>query len=1095
MSRMLLCCLAVVAIASATVSAAPSQDESFESLLTTAEARFAAREYAEALDLARRASDLADTEDRQRKAERFAVLCLAMGGDPDADEAAADLLERFPSLRDDAELQVVLGTFYGQRGDHQKAYDTYGRAGKLLEDAGQDSDAWQAYIAQAELIRRFYDVIPDGHGPEARAWSPAEKERHAVEDAVRIYEHALTLDVGDSRRAQSLYRAGRTLAELGRWEFAERGIEFYRRCVAEYPDTTAAADAQYETGQAYRKFQRYVDAAREMGEFLRRYPRHRLVPAVERMMRDITEPQLSLWSAGPVCSGERPLVYWRSRNVEQMHLRAWPVELSEAVSDSEWFSARPSFRDVTSGEPAAQWTLAIDDDGEHRWHVCSPDDDNGDLKPIEVPLDSPGAYYISATADDGQTDTACVVIVSDMITVAKSDADEMLVFSVIGDVPADSVEVSTERLLYGRARTVRDRARTDKHGLARSEPLTQGRRARQWLATVSDGEHQSLCISDEHYWRPWGWTYPWRVYGFTDRGVYRPGQTVRYKQLIRAVSDDEYHNRPGTEVLVEVRDPLGEPVFTHRHETDAFGTIAGEMPLDASLSPGNYCIDLTIGQLRVPFSDAGASVFRVLGDSNSATWLEIRAERDTVRFGQQMRFLVSARTADGSPLDGADLRLVIRQEPFSATGTDSAEQPRPAVSAGLIRTNQDGQALVTVTAEGFPESPRMGAAYTVTVEHEGSAARAETRAMSQPIALDVVPEAIFCGTGDRINAAIIAADAFGRDVGAEDVTVTMSPADGGDAIARQALVIEDDTRAVISFEARRQGRYVVRAEARGAISAESEVFVAPAEDEPLASPPEGLTVIPSLRTCRIGQTLGVLVAAPFDEGPVLLTGEADELLFAEVVQVRGGWASMEVSVEESMSPNFTVVATAIRNGEVLSGDAEVTVPPTHRMLDIRADLVASNGTDTLRLKLSDRLTGKPVRGQLTVSLLSGEPGVTRPSAEQAFHGFTRDVQVRTFDSSDGLGKLTPRPAASDVPRRRTDRVSRGPASVTVQQPVRLDGISPARTLFWSAGVETNAEGLAELPVDLSGTAGPLTLWVMGTDRGQRVGSTFVRLPR
>jgi tetratricopeptide (TPR) repeat protein len=1086
--------LAALPLPAAPPGSPPATRPSAGGLIRRAEAELRQRRYAEALDLARRAADQAEGADDVRRARRLAVLCRLRGGDEGAADAAEQLLAEFPSLRDDADVQLALAMFHQRHGHHQRAYEAYGRAAKLLSDAARDADAGQAYLAQAEIIRRFYSVIPEGFGPEARAWSATEKEQHAIDDAIRIYNVVLTLDIGDDAKAQTLHRAGRTLAELGRWEFAERGIAFYRRCVREYPQADVAATCQYEIGQAYRKFERYTDAVREMRAFLERYPQARRAPAVRTMLRHITEPHLQVWAPWAVRPGGRPKLYWRSRNVRRVRLVARRVDLVDRAMTDGVFVRVPIEAPPDAAEPVADRSFQTPDAGEHRWHVCGTEGRTPGTEPVELPLDSPGAYHVHAVGDDGAAEANTVAIISDLTLVAKADARDMVVFAIRGDRPAAGAEAAGVRNLYGGRRAFRERRRADDSGLVRLSTLTGGERANRWLAAGRDGDHQAFCTVDAYYCRPWGWPYPWRVYGFTDCGVYPPGEKVRYKQLVRAVRDGAYHSEAGRQVRVEVRGPLGETVFTREHETDAFGAVAGELPLPVDARPGDYRIDLTVDRRDVSFSESGANVFRVMEAEEPHTLVSVRPERDAFGLGDEMQFLVTAQTEQGAPAADRELRLTIRKEPLGPAaswptacpwlrvGDEDAEPlPRPFVSRGGIETNEDGQALVTVTAEGYDDSPRLGAAYFVTVELDGSTAQAQVRATPEPRVLGVRPQRQVHAAGERATVHVRAEDAFGRAANPPPLSLEMRRADS-DVVLEWRTVVLRDGQGSTAISPPGPGRYVVRVEAEDASPAECTFHVAPAEGETLSPRPEELTVIPSAGRCAIGETLRVLVLAPRGVGPVLLTGEADELLFARTLDASAGWALAELPVTAELSPNFTLVATAVRDGDVLRAAAEVVVPPTHRLRDGRAEPVDGR---SLRVKVTDRRTGEPVAAQVTLSVLAGPPGIERPGVERFFHGFTRDVQVQWSDSSRTLFQPTRRPLSRSLPRRRRGASTGDPAT----EPPRFTGDAPATTLLWSADVRTGADGVAEVPLDVPEGQGGLTLWAVAIDGGQRVGST------
>ena len=88
-------------------------------------------------------------------------------------------------------------------------------------------------------------------------------------------------------------------------------------------------------------------------------------------------------------------------------------------------------------------------------------------------------------------------------------------------------------------------------------------------------------------------------YFYSDRPIYRPGQTVYWKGILR-VDDDAILRvpEPGTKVNVVIRNDRGEEIYKQQHETNAFGTIDGELPLaeEASLASTTWKSNWSAGR-------------------------------------------------------------------------------------------------------------------------------------------------------------------------------------------------------------------------------------------------------------------------------------------------------------------------------------------------------------------------------------------------------------------------------------------------------------------------------------------------------------------
>jgi len=82
---------------------------------------------------------------------------------------------------------------------------------------------------------------------------------------------------------------------------------------------------------------------------------------------------------------------------------------------------------------------------------------------------------------------------------------------------------------------------------------------------------------------------PFRVYSFSDRSIYRPGQTVYYKGFVRA-DDDGTYSLPvtGLPVRVEVRDSQGRTIARDQLALSETGSFDGAVLLSESASLGYY---------------------------------------------------------------------------------------------------------------------------------------------------------------------------------------------------------------------------------------------------------------------------------------------------------------------------------------------------------------------------------------------------------------------------------------------------------------------------------------------------------------------------
>lgn len=90
-----------------------------------------------------------------------------------------------------------------------------------------------------------------------------------------------------------------------------------------------------------------------------------------------------------------------------------------------------------------------------------------------------------------------------------------------------------------------------------------------------------------------------KVFGYTDRPIYRPGQNVFYKAIIRNDNDGSYSLPQANSATLQIINYLasGENIV---HEqilnVSDFGTISGDFMLNDDAQTGNYQIKVTIGE-------------------------------------------------------------------------------------------------------------------------------------------------------------------------------------------------------------------------------------------------------------------------------------------------------------------------------------------------------------------------------------------------------------------------------------------------------------------------------------------------------------------
>jgi uncharacterized protein YfaS (alpha-2-macroglobulin family) len=227
----------------------------------------------------------------------------------------------------------------------------------------------------------------------------------------------------------------------------------------------------------------------------------------------------------------------------------------------------------------------------------------------------------------------------------------------------------------------------------------------------------------------------------TDRGLYRPGDTVHLKGLVRAVHlADGMVVPPATQATVEVKDARGDVALDKAVTLTPFGGFDLDVPLPEEAHLGSWQITASVGASEKgakPAADAPASGGQpsfsqsfLVDDYRAATFQVTASPKSAqVQAGQTMEVDLDARYLFGTPVaNGKVVYKVLRRNHAPAfdaypgfvfadlapTESEAFAAPAPAaddtfslVTAGSTATlDGDGHAALTISTDGDPDQPQ-----------------------------------------------------------------------------------------------------------------------------------------------------------------------------------------------------------------------------------------------------------------------------------------------------------------------------------------------------------------------------------------------------
>lgn len=206
------------------------------------------------------------------------------------------------------------------------------------------------------------------------------------------------------------------------------------------------------------------------------------------------------------------------------------------------------------------------------------------------------------------------------------------------------------------------------------------------------------------------------TYIFTDRNLYRPGQTVYYKGIVvnrtslrkggSTISQSIVANIPETVIL---RDVNHQEVAKAEHTTNEYGSFSGSFTLPSSGLTGSFVLQCNHGSFRISVEEYKRPTFDV----------KMETPKEQFKLEQEVHVSGNVRAYAGYAIDGADVRYsVVREASFPWWRCWWWRPMRPAqqIASGTVTSDADGKFTIVFTAQPDLETQQHNPLYTYIVK-------------------------------------------------------------------------------------------------------------------------------------------------------------------------------------------------------------------------------------------------------------------------------------------------------------------------------------------------------------------------------------------
>ena len=663
------------------------------------------------------------------------------------------------------------------------------------------------------------------------------------------------------------------------------------------------------------------------------------------------------------------------RNLDALYLRAiredFDATLAGKDAQSLFWMSDEALKRILAARPAAAWKAALKPTADYKKTTSL----------VDMPALPAGYYRILASnvesfAAGPNKVQATSIWVSDLGLVTRAIGGGLQGIVVRGEggeplagAEAASFQWSSRDDLYAKEAS----ALTGADGCF-ALPSTQRYGSR--LIVVKDGRGGEVAeVQPAYVGYSQRETPGTRTVFFTDRSIYRPGQTISFKGICLSVDTaaDDYRLLPKKAVRVTFRDPNRQEIANLLLTTNDFGSFSGTLTAPA---------DRLAGEMTISADDPrGSATVRVEEYKRPKFQVRLDVPEEEIRLNDKIRLPGEAVAYTGAPVDGALVKYRIVRE-VQYPWWWSYGNPRPArngnqeIAHGTLRTDAAGKFVLTFTARPDPAvAAAAGPVFTYAAAVDVTDTTGETRSADGRVragyaALEAglsaeewqetgapVVLTVTTTTLNRKNAAaqgtveIIAlrgparpvpADILGAEAGA---AATSATADwkrwpDGAVVERRPFqtAVQQEAPPALAFRLK-PGAYKARLRTRDAFGAAVESLAFFLVLDPAAAAfdvriPFHTAVRAS--TVEVGGTYEILWGTGYDKGPVLIEAFQNGAAFRHEWTPAGRTQGiLRIPVDEKLRGGFTVVVTAVKENRPYTAQASVDVPWSNKRLDLR----------------------------------------------------------------------------------------------------------------------------------------------------------------
>ena len=907
-------------------------------------------------------------------------------------------LDRYPEHESAAQVSFDIARTLHNMGSLEKAIAAYGQVGARYPQAPFAAGAAFA-TGQAQLQRQNYDAARGAWSafiaryPNDPQFVEAQKQIVAslfregqdlhsakrYQDATNAWKRFLATYPAHDLAPQAARMVGEMLLKTKQTSLA---LEALATCSTKYSHSPEAPRAHLLIADTLEQQGGLGEAISTLEQLIKQWPNSQQARRASRRLATMKEKTLSISAKRAYTTTEPLVLATHTRNIPNLTFKSYPVDLVEYFRKKHHIGSVDKLA-VEIVAPTQTWT---DDVATYEPYRLFERD-------VKLPLTGPGAYVVSCEEEEYRA--VSLVLRSDISIVCKQGPKQLLVFAI--HEPSGKPMPEVDLIIATRSKTIAE-GKTGKDGVfVESFEDPPGRLA----VFAHSGTHYAFTQSAPSSQAVWDEGYSAKAFIYTDRPVYRPGQQVHYRGILRLVTGGHYVTSANTPIRVSVTDSHNAVIRQLDTKTNAFGSFSASLLLGEESPLGDYTVTC-----RHSGNDYHGS-FSVEAYEKPEALIEVNPGQRTALGGEEVRVAVKASYAFGGPVRDAAVRYQVWRRSyafddsryrsfswfFKSKDSNQDHDGGDLVATGETTTDEDGEAQIRFPTEDQDDDYL----HTVVVEvkqRSGRFARGSANVFVTDRAFYPVVQADkkVYRPKEPIAWSVVTADASHAPVAVKGKVVVSKqrPEVGFDPVEEHPLTTDADGKAALELTLTEPGRYSLAFESsdrRGTSISGSVLVTVAGETKDLAKEAQ---LVCERAIYKRGELANVVVNTPAVPTYALLTFEGASVLDYQVVQLKGASTTLSLPMRDAYAPNVFIRIAIPANKQLYEAEDEVAV---FKYMNVKVTTSKATCKPGDELEVDVRTTdhaGKPVAAEVSLAVVDKTIFAIHPDTTPAIQPFFYD---------------------------------------------------------------------------------------------------------